>query len=110
MKLCTACHLPTNVPAHLPPPNAQGVCAACQQMTAPFFIERIAANQMPACFTPTRETIARLASHIMLLRAALRVTATQLHHIAGTEPYTQDQEENDAIVAEARKLLPLGGH
>lgn len=107
MALCTACHLPTNVPAHLPPPNAQGMCAACQQMTAPNFIERIATNQMPACFTPTRETIARMASHIMLLRAALGVTSVALERQTHSR---QRFPENLDIVAENKKLLPRGGH
>lgn len=111
MTNCTACGLPTNIPAHLPPPDQNGVCAACQQMTQPNFIERIATNQMPACFVPTREAYARMASHILLLRAALSVTATQLEIVGWDGNLGEVKLRQGAkITRAARTLLPKAHH
>lgn len=107
--LCSACHLPVNVPAHLPPPGDDGVCAACTAIRQPGFIERLATNAMPACFTPTRESYVRMASYVMLLRASLRICATSIENMNGGDGlYDADDAE---IAREARKLageMPRG--
>ncbi len=103
--LCVACNL---MPEHPSLTDARGICIDCQQFEKSGFIERIATNQMPTCFAPTRESYVRAASYILLLRAILKVTATELANIAGTEPYTYDCQQSEMIVAAAKKLFTEG--
>lgn len=69
---CTTCGLPVDQPAHLSPPDENGRCAACTALRAPGMLERLAANAMPACYTPTRETVVRLAALSIELRGGTR--------------------------------------
>jgi hypothetical protein len=93
--LCTACGLPTNVPAHLPPADALGVCAACVALRSGGMLERLALNDMPACFVPTRESYVRLAALALLMRGMLRGVTERLATVDG---------ESAGLVAEARAL------
>ncbi len=71
-KPCTCCGLPTDQPAHMPPPDDRGRCAACVQLRQPGMVEKIATNAMPACFTATREAFVRLAAYAVEARGGTR--------------------------------------
>jgi hypothetical protein len=70
--ICTVCGLPADDPPHMPPPDEHGRCAVCVQMRQPGFLERIATNAMPACFTPTRTAFVRLAALAIEQRGGTR--------------------------------------
>lgn len=67
---CTACRLP--VEGIVAPADHLGRCQACAALRKPGMLERIAANAMPSCFTPTRESYVRLAALCIELRGGAR--------------------------------------
>jgi hypothetical protein len=52
----------------MPADVKDGICPACSMLRAPGYLERIASDAMPACFTPTREAFVRLARYAVELQ------------------------------------------